>query len=101
MLQPIRRIMSLAFVAVFLTVACGTGGTSGVPQANVEGGTVTVRLTGDWGNPIDGGHTVTSAPGGVLAETMYDRLVDFDYKTGDLKPYLASSWTVTPNSVTF
>jgi peptide/nickel transport system substrate-binding protein len=60
-----------------------------------------VRLGGDWGNPIDGGQTVTSAPGGMLAEAMYDRLVDFNLKTGEVVPYVATSWTVTPNSVTF
>lgn len=38
---------------------------------------------------------------GVIAEGMFGRLVDYNYKTGQIVPYLASSWNVTANSVTF
>jgi peptide/nickel transport system substrate-binding protein len=67
----------------------------------VGGGTAVVRLAGDWGNPIDGGQTVTTATGGMLATAMYDRLIDLDPTSGQPIPYLASSWTVAPNAVTF
>jgi peptide/nickel transport system substrate-binding protein len=93
-------------IALVVTAGCSSNApaatppTVGAAQA-VGGGTVIVRLGGDWGNPVDGGQTVTSAPGGMLAQAMYDRLVDLNAQTGEVLPYLASSWTVTPNSATF
>lgn len=92
---------SIALVAAAAIIAaCGSGTQSSGPRP-AAGGTVNVRISGDWGNPIDAGHSVTTAIGGGIAESMYDRLVDFDYKTGSIVPYLASSWKVTPNSVAF
>ena len=87
--------------AVLAATACGSGSAGTATSNAVGGGTVVIRLGGDWGNPVDGGQTVTSTPGGVLAEGMYDRLIDYNYKTGAIVPYLATSWTVTPSSVTF
>jgi peptide/nickel transport system substrate-binding protein len=81
--------------------APASAGASEAPpsQAAVEGGTVTIRLPGDWGNPIDG-HTVTSAYGIMLASMMYDTLLYLDPADGQLSPYLAETWEVTPTSVT-
>jgi peptide/nickel transport system substrate-binding protein len=103
----IRPLAGLVLVSV---VACAPPApsapppnttTTNAPPAAVGGGVAVVRLGGDWGNPVDGGQTVTSAPGGMLAQAMYDRLIDLDPKSGQALPYLATSWTVTPNSVTF
>jgi peptide/nickel transport system substrate-binding protein len=71
------------------------------PPAAIDGGTVTIRLGGDWGNPIDGGHTVSSTQGIMLSEAMYSTLVHMDRATGEVVPYLASSWEQAPDSVTF
>lgn len=97
--ESLGKILVMVALAGSLS-ACGSGGQSS-SQRVVSGGTVVVRVGGDWGNAIDGGQTVTSAIGGMLAEAMYDRLVEFNYKTGAVIPYLASSWNVAPTSVTF
>lgn len=81
--------------------AAPSAGASQAPQARIPGGTVTIRMQGDWGKPIDGGQTVTTANGGMLSSAMYDRLVAFSGNSSKLVPYLAESWTTTPASVTF
>ena len=81
--------------------ATGPAATAAVATPKVPGGTVTIRLPGDWGNPIDGGPTVTSAYGIMLSGAMYDTLIYHDLESDKLEPYLARSWEVKPTSVTF
>ena len=97
--------ISLALGAV-LIMSCApattpSGGGPATAAAKIPGGTVTIRMQGDWGKPIDGGQTVTTATGGMLSSTMYDRLVAFSGNTPKLVPYVAESWTTTPTSATF
>ena len=96
----VKGLLFPGLFAVLSATACGTAATSTTPTA-VGGGTANIRINGDWGNPVDGGATVSGTQGGVIAEGMYDRLIDYNYKTGAIVPYLASSWTVTSDSVTF
>jgi len=97
------KVVSALF-ALVVAAACGAPATApGASQtaAKIPGGTVTIRMQGDWGKPIDGGQTVTTATGGMLSSTMYDRLVAFAGNSSKLVPYIAESWTTTPTSVTF
>src|SRR5438132_14431010 len=95
----------VALLALVIAAACGAPqaapGSSPTAAAKIVGGTVTIRMQGDWGKPIDGGQTVTTANGGMLSSSMYDRLVAFAGNSSKLVPYIAESWTTTPTSVTF
>ena len=81
------------------TTSGGTGpGASGTPLP--ERGNVNVRVTSPFGKTFDpqlddGAHGTVQ-----LAWTGYDRLIALD-SSGRIVPYLATSWTQTPNSVTF
>jgi peptide/nickel transport system substrate-binding protein len=93
---------SIALVSSAGLAACSSH-TSGSSQASaptakyVSGKTVTVRLATDWTN-FD--IQVRPSLGNVqLVLPAYDRLLDFDGKK--VVPYLATSWTSTPTSVTF
>lgn len=86
-------------MAIVASACSGTpqGATSGSPVP-VAGGTVTARITGDWVTlDIQGVSDVTTDQ---ISLATYDRLVDVD-KDNKVVPYLATSWTSTPTSVTF
>jgi peptide/nickel transport system substrate-binding protein len=63
------------------------------------GGEATVRLSGDWG-PSLVPPTISVTPAYQIVQGLYDRLVTYDPE-GELVPYLAESWEVTPKTVTF
>jgi peptide/nickel transport system substrate-binding protein len=93
-------IVTTACVSPQTTTGGSTAGQPSSPTAGPAGGNVNIRLFGDWGNPIDGGATMSSGAGAVISNAMYDRLVTLS-SDGKVIPYLASSWTETPSSVTF
>jgi peptide/nickel transport system substrate-binding protein len=89
-----------------IIAACGgssnsssSSGSGGGTVVSGPGGTVTIRSIDDLDtfNPAK-----TSAPNMAVEalDLTYDRLV-YLTPSYQLKPYLASSWTTTPNSVTF
>lgn len=106
-----RSTLASLLLMALLVASCGapqaTTGAVTSPNAaatslaNIAGGTVTIRINGDWGNPIDGGQTVTTANGMMIAWTMYSTLLYLDPTNGKAAPYLAASWRQTPTSVTF
>jgi peptide/nickel transport system substrate-binding protein len=69
------------------------------PGTHVGGGTLKVRLLGDWSAPLmpPPGTNGTSL---TLATALYDKLVDID-TNGKVIPYLATSWQVTPTQIVF
>src|SRR5258708_1947279 len=97
-----RSVLVTLLVAILLIVSCAPPAPSPpAPQPKIAGGTVNIRLNSDWGVPIDGGQSVTTANGIALAAAMYDSLVYLDVSTGKVLPYVAASWTQTPTSITF
>ncbi len=109
----VAALAALGLIALLLA-GCGGSGSSSAPS-EVEGGAV----------KSEGGGATASGPGGevkirsvddvdtfdpattgatnlaVQALTLtYDRLVYLS-PTGEIKPFLASSWTTTPSSATF
>lgn len=87
-------------LCVIAAIAIGACGNSSAPTSGlkaVAGGTVTFRLSGDFGS-FDP-HTQTGNTSYILQD-VYASLVSTD-PHGKPIPYLAQSWTVTPTSVTF
>lgn len=66
--------------------------------ATVVGGTMQVRLRGDWASLDMQSSLDISALSVSLG--LYDSLIAFDAK-GKIVPYVAESWSSTPTSVTF
>src|SRR5258708_37718412 len=101
-----RNSSNLLAAVLASVVAAGCGapaiapGASPTVAAKIAGGTVTIRMQGDWGKPIDGGQTVTTANGGMLSASMYDRVVAVAGDSSKLVPYIAAAWATTPTSVT-
>src|SRR6266851_2803770 len=88
--------------AVVVLAACSPAATMGTAEKpTVPGGTVTVRLTGDWVH-LDPQNP--SNPGNMSSETikraLYDTLIAVG-PDGNLVPYLAKSWKQTPTSIEF
>lgn len=80
-----------------LAAACATSSTA----QPIAGGTVTVRLTGDWRhfdpqNPTQVGSQQASA----VTSMLYDSLIQVR-PDGKVVPYLAKSWEQTPRSIKF
>jgi peptide/nickel transport system substrate-binding protein len=109
----------VAVIALALTVsACGSSSSSSSTSRSTSSTNVAKQTS-------SGGGTVVSGPGGTVKirsiddldtfdpaktgapnmavqamEYAYDRLIYLN-PAGKIEPYLASSWTTTPNSVTF
>ena len=86
-------------LAVLLLVACGTSGTSSSsgPKA-ISGGSINVRLTGDW--PDFDPQGILSLNGNGVVSAVYDRLITLD-KNGQAVPYLAKSWKASASQIVF
>src|ERR1700687_970162 len=99
------RLLAVAFLALIGVVACSSGSSTPPSSASAGGGTLTVRLLGDW-ITMDPSAPVGQPQGGsislVINMAAYDRLVA-PGPNGQILPYLAKSWTVSPSSqqVTF
>lgn len=76
--------------------ASGSDGSNG-PTELVDGGAVDVRLTADWTN-FDV-QRLPSVANVQLVLPAYDRLIDFDGEK--LVPYVAESWTESPDEAVF
>lgn len=96
--MKLGRITSCVILSLLLATACSS---SNAPSAAVAGGTVTVRLTGDW-TTLDPQNPTTNSgnQGGAILRSLYDSLVAVG-PDGKVVPYLAKSWNATPTSITF
>jgi peptide/nickel transport system substrate-binding protein len=99
-------LAALTLATAALSAGCGgssssstKGSTTNVPKVSgyVKGGTATVRLEADYDtlNPA----LSATIYGDEIDNFVYDRLLS-STATGKLVPYLATSWSTTPNSVT-
>ncbi|HET6309888.1 MAG TPA: ABC transporter substrate-binding protein [Candidatus Nitrosotalea sp.] len=87
--------MAVAMSSLIVITACGgqNNPTTGTTYKN--GQTLTVRLATDWTNfDIQ---VLPSLANTQLVLAAYDRLLDYD--SGKVVPYLATSWTQTPTSL--
>jgi peptide/nickel transport system substrate-binding protein len=99
-----RRSRLTAVLAIcFLTgLACGSPTVNPATTAPAAlGGTLTLRMSGDWSSLDPHPLTVTTTTTGSnqIMHAVYDRLVMIDQ--GKIIPYLATSWQQTPTSITF
>jgi peptide/nickel transport system substrate-binding protein len=109
-------IFVAASLSILLLVLVFTGAASGLtsqvrkvadlthgswgPSANhVGGGTVRIRLIGDWSTSLMP-PTGPNNPSLNVASALYDKLVDID-TSGKVIPYLATSWKVSPTQIVF
>ena len=100
--RTVRLTMVLSLL-VQIAVACGgPSGTTTGPSYR-SGGTLTMRLNGDWtsssGAPWDIG-SFPSTNAQFISQLFYDRLVAVGPKN-TVAPYLAKSWTITPATIVF
>ncbi len=95
-----RYLAAIAIAAVALPLsACGGGGSAAASSSSLlSGGTFTMNLGTDPGtiNPYE----TTGGTNRQIFAFSYDTLIARN-ASGDVVPELASSWTTTPNSVTY
>jgi oligopeptide transport system substrate-binding protein len=101
--KPVWLALVLAVVlagAVWAIAACGSGdeGTGGGDENAVEGGTLRVHI----GEPshLDPG-TAFESEGIQVDQAIFDSLTQFDFKTNELKPDVATSWDVNDDATMF
>ncbi|MFG1797962.1 ABC transporter substrate-binding protein [Nocardia sp. NPDC049149] len=103
MIRTSHRILALAgaLAAIGAVAACGTdsaapGGDAGPPK---PGGTLRYGLSQapTCSDPAQSGTNQTL----YVSRQIVDSLTDQDPKTGELKPWLAQSWEVTPDAKVF
>src|SRR5688572_9572569 len=101
-----HQLRPLAYLSliVFVVAACapsgpGTTGATGAPGAKPGGGTVTVRMFGSWGPTLDP-PKVQGGAGWGITMTAYDLLINIRAGKHPI-PYLAKSWKLAADSVTF
>ena len=93
----------LCALLVLLTAACGgddAGGGSGAPAGEpVNGGSAVAGVRSDFGgfNPVTNSAAVTDE---LVKHLLFTPLVQYDEKLV-VRPYLAESWELTDQSVTF
>jgi peptide/nickel transport system substrate-binding protein len=76
-----------------------SGGAAATAANRPAGGTVTVRLVADW-DSLDP-HNAYNFNAGHVTPAMYDRLIWYDPAQDKVLPYIATSWTPAPGSITF
>jgi peptide/nickel transport system substrate-binding protein len=96
-LKSDSNIWAVWATTLVIIFACSTG--QSTQQPAVAGGTVVVRLFGDWTH-LDPQILFQSAPGGQITSAIYDRLVAAG-PGGKVVPYVAKSWKATPTTLTF
>lgn len=98
-MRAIRQVLAGALTVVGLTVLIGCGGSDSDGGGASKSTTVTIRTIGDFGSfdPYLAAHPTS---GIQLFMAVTDRLVA-QGPSGELRPYLASSWKTGPKSVTF
>lgn len=91
------RLTVAALGLVVVVAACGQQASS-PKSGGGPSGTIHIHLPGNWDqlNP----HKMTSTTSWFPVSAMYDRLV-FLTADGKYVPYLAKSWQVTPDTLTF
>ncbi|MBM9466715.1 ABC transporter substrate-binding protein [Nakamurella leprariae] len=110
MRSPFRpRLLSVALPAALLLAACGSDAPTTPPSA--AAGAPSSGSTGA-GQPVTGGtlrfaldrdptcldpqqQTLTASV--VVTRTLVDSLTDQDRETGEIEPWLASSWEISPD----
>src|SRR5258708_34889412 len=93
----IRWVAFLVLTLAVAVAACSTTQTGSSTSSTAPIPSLTIRWNGD---PITLDPQRYQGAGNALIEAAYDRLVAVG-PTGNLVPYLATSWTITPTSVTF
>ena len=93
MWRAIQLGLSMSLISTLLAghtwfAAAASGGT---PR---RGGTVVLGVTSDV-NSLDPGHTLANFKN--LDITLYDKLVDVPGPSTDIRPALATSWTISPD----
>lgn len=81
------------------TATAGSGGSTATDASPVSGGTLTFGTDSD-GGCIDPQQTPTAATQ-LFVRGVVDSLVSQDSETGELKPWLATTWTASDDSTTF
>jgi oligopeptide transport system substrate-binding protein len=102
------QLLALVFVAILVLAACGGGADGGRTEAGGEAGT-----------PVSGGDLIdlqnfaqgepdhiepglsSTIQGSQPGQLVWDGLTENDYKTGELKPMVAESWTSNPDTTQF
>jgi peptide/nickel transport system substrate-binding protein len=104
--RPSRRRLSnvVAVAALALVTSCSTGtGTTARPNASqdttpVQGGTLKLSISAEPGC-LDA-HAISATQQALLGRILYDTLTTLDAK-GNLRPYLAESWKISPDGKTY
>ena len=99
----VARRSGLVLASLVLMTACSSSGapapsSSQSAQAGGPGIAVRVRVGGDW-TALDPFILQGGEAGPAIDSATYDRLVTLD--NGKIIPYIATSWTQTPTSITF
>jgi oligopeptide transport system substrate-binding protein len=102
------QLLALVFVAILALAACGGGGDREPTEAGGEAGT-----------PVSGGDLIdlqnfaqgepdhiepglsSTIQGSQPGQLVWDGLTENDYKTGELKPMVAESWTSNADATQF
>jgi len=87
-----RSALAILTVLLLLLVAAGGGAAAPAPQ---QGGRVVVALTAGW-DTLDPAIAVFTFAREIMGN-IYDPLLIKDPTTGDIRPGLVSSWTVSPD----
>ena len=95
-----KRTLSLLVAAGLAVAACGTSGGGGSPTSSgpKHGGTLTVAVGIDPDTLDPAAQTTTTAS--QIVDMMAEALVGLDEK-GNLKPLLATSWSNSPDGLTY
>ena len=104
------QVLALVFVAILALAACGGGGGGGGGQTDTGG---------EAGTPVSGGDLVDLQnfaqgepdhidpglagviQGSQITQLVWDGLTENDYKTGELKPMVAESWSGNADATQF
>lgn len=98
--RPLTATALLALSATVLAGCAGAGATAQDPNATpVPGGTLTVAVASDFGC-VDP-QQLASNDSIYSARQLVDSLTDQDPATGEIVPWLASSWEVSPDATAF
>lgn len=90
----------LTAAALVAIAGCSSGSTPST-NPNLKGGTVTIRLGGDWVHIDPQAPTqLAGIQGNQLIGALYDSLLTLS-PDGKIIPYVAKSWEQTPSTITF
>ncbi|WP_246833566.1 ABC transporter substrate-binding protein [Williamsia sp. 1138] len=101
MSRPLMAVAGAALMSATLLSACGSDGSSGGGDAGPaqSGGTLRYGLSQapTCSDPAQGASNQTI----YVTRQVVDSLTDQDPKTGDITPWLAESWEISPDATSF